>query len=286
VEILHRTMSLANTLFLRTGQTLGEGTYGNVMLVSHKGKDYAVKRQFTHDEAFFYAAVREEFCGGFDHPNLIHRFSSKWQNYCWCGVFEVGEPLTYKSPSQRVLWDVLKGLAFLHARGIVHRDITPSNIVKVGDTFKIIDFGLSRTLPYTTQCQTPDMVTMPWRPIELLTGGMTDVRCDIWSLGVVCLTLYRRRPVFIGAAEDMIAQYNNLTFDYHEQIYARMVCDLQCRWTSFKLCSVLGLDHDLTVPHHKVPDLVQNIVKGVEVDFTKYNKSGVMAMYLHQNNVH
>jgi len=275
-------MSLAKALCLTIGETLGNGTYGNVMLVSHKGKDYAVKRQFTHDEAFFYAAVREEFCGGFDHPNLIRRFSSNWQNYCWCGVFEVGEPLAYDSSAQHVLWDILKGLAFLHARGIVHRDITPSNIVKVGDTFKIIDFGLSRTLPYTTQCQTPDMVTLPWRPVELLTGGMTDVRCDVWSLGVVCLTLYRRQPVFFGSAEEMLNQYRELQFDYHEQIFARMVCDLPHRWTSFKLCKVLGLEHSTVVPHRKVPDLVQNIVEGGEVDFTKYNKSGIMAMYPHQ----
>lgn len=275
-------MTLATELFLKSGQILGEGTYGNVMLVNHKGKRYAVKRQFTHDESFFYAAVREEFCGGLNHPNLIHRFSSTWKNYCWCGVFEVGEPLTYESPPRRVLWDILKGLAFLHARGIVHRDITPSNIVRVGETFKIIDFGLSRTLPYTTQCQTPDMVTMPWRPIELLTGGMTDVRCDVWSLGVVCLSLYRRNTIFYGSTRDMLNQYRELNFDYHEQIFARMVCDLQYRWTSFKLCKVLGLEHSTVVPRVNVPGLVQDIVNGVQVDFSKYNKSGIMAMHLYQ----
>lgn len=253
---------------------LGEGMYGKVFLKNKR----AVKYQSTREPSNFYAAVREEFCGGFDHPNLIRRYSSEWRDYTWMGVFEVGEPLTYADRSHRVLWDILQGLAFLHARGIVHRDIKPENILRVGDTYKIIDFGLARTLPYCTQTQTPEMVSMPYRPIEILQGGMTDVRCDVWSLGVVCLTLYRNEPVFEGSVEDILFQYCDLEFDYHETIYSKMICDLKNRWTSFRLCKELGLDlPSLAVPNMNLPSVVKDILNGSEVIVKKYNKSGFMA---------
>lgn len=35
---------------------------------------------------------------------------------------------------------------FLHANGLVHRDIKPENYIKVGDKFKLIDFGLVRKI--------------------------------------------------------------------------------------------------------------------------------------------
>ena len=253
---------------------LGKGSYGKVFLKNWR----AVKYQSARYSEFFYAAVREEFCGGFDHPNLIHRYSSEWRDYMWMGVFEVGQPLTYGDQSHCVLWDIIRGLAFLHARGIVHRDIKPENILRVGDTYKIIDFGLARMLPYCTQTQTPEMVSMPFRPIELIRGGMTDVRCDVWSLGVVCLTLYRNRPIFEGCDEDIIAQYSELKFDYHESIYSKIICDLKSRWTSFKLCSELGLGlPSMAVPKMEVPSVVNDILNGFEVDFEKYNESGFMA---------
>tara|TARA_B110000858_G_C17762373_1_gene455173 strand:- start:20 stop:811 length:792 start_codon:yes stop_codon:yes gene_type:complete len=262
---------------------LGSGTYGNVFLENRNGPR-AVKYQSTTEEGFFYASVCEEFCGGFDHPNLIRRFSSEWQNYQWIGVFEVGQPLTLSDPSHRVLWDILKGLAFLHVRDIVHRDIKPENIMRVGETYKIIDFGLARILPYATQCQTPGMVSMPYRPIEIIQGGKTDVRCDIWSLGVVCLTLYRGRPVFQGSEEQIKEQYCKLEFGYHENIYSRMVCDLESRWTSFSLCRELGLAlPNLAVQNRCIPDVVKHILNGIDsnIDFKKYNKTGFKVMAIH-----
>jgi serine/threonine protein kinase len=260
---------------------VGSGTYGKVFIEKKRDGLRAVKYQQTTDESFFYASVCEEFCGGFVHPNLIHRFSSEWQDYQWIGVFEVGQPLTWTEPSHRVLWDILQGLAFLHVRNIVHRDIKPGNIVRVGETYKIIDFGLARILPYATQCQTPGMVSMPYRPIEIIQGGKTDVRCDIWSLGVVCLTLYRGRQVFKGSEQQIVKQYCQLKFQYHENIYSKMVCDLKHRWTSFRLCRELGLTlPNMAVQNRNIPDVVKHILNGVDsnIDFKKYNKSGFMAI--------
>lgn len=267
-------MSLAKIVVDVDGPLIGEGSYSSVRWVRHNGVDYAVKRQYTNDYSFFYAAVREEYCGGFDHPNLIKRFSSSWFDYKWCGVYEMGKPLTMYDQHHKVLWDIAKGLAFLHARGIVHRDITPNNIVLVGDTYKIIDFGLSRPMQLSSRSQTPDMVTLNWRPVEILRGEMTDCRCDVWSLGVVCLTLYRRKVVFDGTKEEILEQFSALNFDYQESVYSRMVCELEERFTSFDLCDALGFKYDLNVSLPYVSGDHRDVLLGFDVNIEKYSRNG------------
>lgn len=267
-------MSLAEFLSSVDGPLLGEGAYSSVRKVRHKGVNYAVKTQSTSECSFFYAAVREEYCGRFDHPNLIQRFSSSWSNYRWCGVYELGEPLTLDDHHHRVLWDVAQGLAFLHARGIVHRDINPNNIVLVGDRYKIIDFGLARPMQMTSRCQTPDMVTLNWRPVEVLRGKGTDGRCDVWSLGVVCLTLYRRRVVFDGTVEEILDQFSELEFDYQESVYSKMICELEERITTFALCDALGLEYDMNASLPYVSGDHRNALLGVDVDVEKYSRNG------------
>ena len=68
-----------------------------------------------------------------------------------------------------ILLQVLKGLIFIHGRGVLHLDMKPNNIVcvsrKEGDLrVKIIDFGLARSMegmesiPITT-CGTPEFMS-------------------------------------------------------------------------------------------------------------------------------
>lgn len=272
-------MSLAVELLSVEGKLLGTGSYGNVFQIRHNGVVYAVKRQKTDSTSLFYAAVREEFCGGYQHPNLITRYSSVWTNYQWCGVYELGIPLSTRAPHHRVLWDIIAGLAFLHARGIVHRDITPGNIVSVGSRYKIIDFGLARPMSLTSECQTPDMVTLSCRPIEIMQGQTTDARCDVWSLGVICLSLNRQCAVFTGKKKDIMQQYSELTFDYQETVYSKMLCALDKRYTSFQLCDALGLAYtldDATVPYIKGDHL--RAVLGHDVNIEKYMKDGFSSL--------
>tara|TARA_B110001452_G_scaffold267564_1_gene278098 strand:- start:6218 stop:7105 length:888 start_codon:yes stop_codon:yes gene_type:complete len=267
-------MTLAEKLLDATGIEIGSGTYSTVYRVRDSGVDYAVKHQDTLESSFFYAAVREEFCGGFDHPNLIKRFSSVWSNYRWCGVYELGVPLQPSARPHRVLWDIAQGLAFLHARGIVHRDITPHNIVSVGDTYKIIDFGLARPMRLTSCCQTPGMVTWEWRPVEILRGENTDARCDVWSLGVICMSLNRQKCLFNGTKEEIFKKYEELEFDYQECVYSKMVCDLEQRFTSFALCDALGFKYDLEVSLPYIKRDHRRALLGFSVDIDKYTKNG------------
>lgn len=100
-------------------------------------------------------------------------------------VFDAG-PMVL-SEVRRVATDVCLGLGALHARGMLHRDIKPGNILLTADNIaKLGDFGLvtdNLILGYGSQAGYSDHIA-----IEVFHGGGTSVRTDIWALG---MTIYR-----------------------------------------------------------------------------------------------
>ena len=87
-----------------------------------------------------------------------------------------------------------EGMAAAHGQGIVHRDLKPSNLRIVADgRLKILDFGLARPLTAAAQTSSTDSNsdipalagTLAYMSPEQLRGEVTDVRGDIYSMGVV-----------------------------------------------------------------------------------------------------
>jgi serine/threonine protein kinase len=81
---------------------------------------------------------------------------------------------------------LLEGLAHLHERAIIHRDIKGGNILLTKDgIIKIADFGLARTFfPGQNVSYTLKVVTLWYRAPELLLGMYAySGAIDIWSVG-------------------------------------------------------------------------------------------------------
>lgn len=93
------------------------------------------------------------------------------------------------SPDELVptLVSVADGLADLHARGVVHRDVKPSNILYASDRAKLADFGLARSDDGALDdLTTPGTAvgTMAYLAPEVLAGDSATAAADIYALGV------------------------------------------------------------------------------------------------------
>jgi eukaryotic-like serine/threonine-protein kinase len=85
------------------------------------------------------------------------------------------------------LVSVADGLADLHARGVVHRDVKPSNILFASDRAKLADFGLARSDDGALDdLTTPGTAvgTMAYLAPEVLAGDTATAAADIYALGV------------------------------------------------------------------------------------------------------
>lgn len=100
----------------------------------------------------------------------------------------------------RLLHDVLRGLAYAHDRGVVHRDINPSNIMLSKDgQAKIADFGLARYELDPNKSSTGAIVGTPrYMSPEQTIGDELDLRSDLFTLGTVAYELLTGRPRFAG----------------------------------------------------------------------------------------
>lgn len=89
------------------------------------------------------------------------------------------------SPTQTraVLTDVCHALGALHAQGIIHRDITPTNIILAQEGAYLIDFGIARIHNSEEKVDTTSLGTWGFAAPEQYGFAQTDVRSDIYSLG-------------------------------------------------------------------------------------------------------
>jgi len=99
---------------------------------------------------------------------------------------------------------MLGGLAYLHHKGVIHRDIKGSNIlVNNRGELKLADFGLARFYQKRRQSDyTNRVITLWYRPPELLFGTTVyGPEVDMWSAGCIMLELFTKKPVFQGNDE-------------------------------------------------------------------------------------
>jgi eukaryotic-like serine/threonine-protein kinase len=84
---------------------------------------------------------------------------------------------------------VLDGLAHAHARGVVHRDVKPANVLLAdgdGVSVRLLDFGLAQTEDAETLTAVGDVPgTLAYIPPERLSGDFSGPAADVWAVGVL-----------------------------------------------------------------------------------------------------
>ena len=108
---------------------------------------------------------------------------------------------------------ILRALEALHGRGLVHRDVKPSNVFVTPHGPKLLDFGLAR--PVLQVNATPDAATPmtqagmivgtpQYMAPEQITGETLDGRTDVYATGAVLFQMLAGRAPFTGSGQDML----------------------------------------------------------------------------------
>jgi hypothetical protein len=137
-----------------------------------------------------------------DHPNIVHLYNFGQENNSFVLAMQLVQGRTWERmilESQRLDWqtsvrigiDVLRALEYAHGRGVVHRDMKPSNVlVRAGDgSATVMDFGIAKMTTTSTRLTATGqtMGTVRYMSPEQVRGQEVDLRTDIYSLGA---TLY------------------------------------------------------------------------------------------------
>ncbi|RWR95535.1 mitogen-activated protein kinase NTF6-like protein [Cinnamomum micranthum f. kanehirae] len=119
------------------------------------------------------------------------------------------QPLT-DDHFQYFLYQLLRGLKYVHSANVLHRDLKPSNLLlNANCDLKICDFGLARTTS-ETDFMTEYVVTRWYRAPELLLNcSEYTAAIDIWSVGCIFMEIIQREPLFPG--KDYVEQLRLIT---------------------------------------------------------------------------
>jgi len=168
--------------------------------------------QFTFDESFVHRFLQEaRSAAGLRHPNIVTIYDVGVQDDIHYIVMEelAGESLSKlidrqgKQPADRVanvISQIGSALDYAHARGIVHRDVKPSNIiVGTGDHATLTDFGIAKAIEGTQLTQTGMMVGTPeYMSPEQAKGDTISSSSDVYSLGLVAYEMLAGQTPFVA----------------------------------------------------------------------------------------
>jgi len=211
----------------RLAEKLGEGGMGVVWKAvdTRLDREIAIKvlqEPFATDPDRLSRLEREaRAVAALNHPNIVTLYSVEQADGIRFITMELveGESLGELIPEHGLTVDrffeiaapLAEALAAAHARGVIHRDLKPGNImVNSEGRPKILDFGLARlwrvpiedgsALRTETLTQAGVVVgTVAYMAPEQAQGGAVDARSDIFSLGIVLYQMITGRHPFASA---------------------------------------------------------------------------------------
>jgi cell division cycle 2-like protein len=127
---------------------------------------------------------------------------------------------------KNMLYQILSATKHIHDKWILHRDLKTSNIlVHKSGKIALCDFGLARKYQLPLKAMTQTVITLWYRPIELLFGeSVYGPAVDMWSIGCIFGELLKKEAILQGQGE----------LDQIDQIFKLIGAPDDISWPEFK----------------------------------------------------
>lgn len=198
-------------------ETIGKGG----MAIVYKAKCQILNRyvalkvlrpEYREDKDFISRfKVEAQSAGSLSHPNVVSIYDVVQNDDLDYIVMEYVEGVTLKQYIEAkgtIPWreavdyaaQICAGLDHAHKKGIIHKDIKPHNVIITREgTLKITDFGIAKVMSSSTiTTGNTTMGSVHYFSPEQARGGYTDVKSDIYSLGVVLYEMVTGKLPFEG----------------------------------------------------------------------------------------
>lgn len=212
-------------------EPIGKGGMGAIYLAEHTTLQRQVAIKILPTESArkpellqrFYREARA--AAALDHPNIVKLYDVSQGAGTHFLVMEYVQgknlqqvvasrgPIPYQEVV-KYLVQAAEGLKHAHAKGFVHRDIKPDNIIITkGGVIKILDMGLARSLESdqdnVTKMMNPNAIygSVDYVSPEQSIGGKVDARSDLYSLGATAFALITGRAPYQGTSAQILVSH-------------------------------------------------------------------------------
>ncbi|KAG8514049.1 Cyclin-dependent kinase 17, partial [Galemys pyrenaicus] len=218
---IHRRISMESEIGFGKMETyiklekLGEGTYATV----YKGRSkltenlVALKEiRLEHEEGAPCTAIREvSLLKDLKHANIVTLHDIVHTDKSLTLVFEYLDKdlKQYMDDCGNImsmhnvklfLYQILRGLAYCHRRKVLHRDLKPQNLlINEKGELKLADFGLARAKSVPTKTYSNEVVTLWYRPPDVLLGSSEYSTQIDMGVGCIFFEMASGRPLFPGS---------------------------------------------------------------------------------------
>ncbi|XP_048189776.1 serine/threonine-protein kinase PLK4 isoform X2 [Perognathus longimembris pacificus] len=199
----------------KVGNLLGKGSFAGVYRAESIQTGLEVAIKMIDKKAMYKAGMVQRVQNEvkihcqLKHPSILELYNYFEDNNYVYLVLEMchnGEMNRYlknrmkpfsENEARHFMHQIITGMLYLHSHGILHRDLTLSNLLLTRNmNIKIADFGLATQLKmphekHYTLCGTPNYISP-----EIATRSAHGLESDVWSLGCMFYTLLIGRPPF------------------------------------------------------------------------------------------
>mmetsp|Transcript_23757 Transcript_23757/g.30261 ORF Transcript_23757/g.30261 Transcript_23757/m.30261 type:complete len:354 (-) Transcript_23757:76-1137(-) len=182
-----------------------KGNFGCLYKAKYFGTDVAVKKLLDIENKAMHKYIEREMSllKTMRHPNIVQYMGMSKTDE---DVYIITEYLNggdlydkLRDETIKIPWklrvslaiETCRAIAYLHSRGVVHRDLKSQNLLVDNNwKVKICDFGFARAADskeYMTLCGTDE-----WMAPEIMLGEKYDERADIYSFGMILTEFIRR----------------------------------------------------------------------------------------------